>query len=158
MIELTHFDDKGQAVMVDVGGKQVTERVAIARSQISLKPETMRLILSGESKKGDVFGVARIAGIMAAKNTSALVPLAHPLPLESVKIEFFPDIERCLIEVEARVKVTAKTGVEMEALTAVSVASLTIYDMVKAVDRGMVISEIRLMEKSGGRSGHFVRS
>jgi cyclic pyranopterin monophosphate synthase len=158
MIELTHFDDKGQAVMVDVGGKQVTERVAIARSQISLKPETMRLILSGESKKGDVFGVARIAGIMAAKNTSALIPLAHPLPLESVKIEFFPDIERCLIEVEARVKVTAKTGVEMEALTAVSVASLTIYDMVKAVDRGMVISEIRLMEKSGGRSGHFVRS
>ena len=158
MIELTHFDDKGQAVMVDVGGKQITERVAIARSQISLKRETMGLILSGESKKGDVFGVARIAGIMAAKNTSALIPLAHPLPLESVKIEFFPDIERCLIEVEARVKVTAKTGVEMEALTAVSVASLTIYDMVKAVDRGMVISEIRLVEKSGGRSGHFVRS
>jgi cyclic pyranopterin phosphate synthase len=155
--ELTHFDDKGQAVMVDVGGKQVTERLAIARSQIILKPETMELILSGESKKGDVFGVARIAGIMAAKNTSTLIPLAHPLPLESVKIEFFPDIERCLVEVEARVKVTGKTGVEMEALTAVSVASLTIYDMLKAVDRGMIISDIRLMEKSGGRSGHFVR-
>jgi cyclic pyranopterin monophosphate synthase len=157
MTELTHFDDKGQAVMVDVGSKQVTERVAIARSQIILKPETMELILSGESKKGDVFGVARIAGIMAAKNTSTLIPLAHPLPLESVKIEFFPDIERCLVEVEARVKVTGKTGVEMEALTAVSVASLTIYDMLKAVDRGMIISDIRLMEKSGGRSGHFVR-
>jgi cyclic pyranopterin phosphate synthase len=157
MTELTHFDDKGQAVMVDVGSKQVTERVAIARSQIILKPETMELILSGESKKGDVFGVARIAGIMAAKNTSTLIPLAHPLPLESVKIEFFPDIERCLVEVEARVQVTGKTGVEMEALTAVSVASLTIYDMLKAVDRGMIISDIRLMEKSGGRSGHFVR-
>ncbi len=157
MTELNHFDDKGQAVMVDVGSKQVTERVAIARSQIILKPETMELILSGESKKGDVFGVARIAGIMAAKNTSTLIPLAHPLPLESVKIEFFPDIKRCLVEVEARVKVTGKTGVEMEALTAVSVASLTIYDMLKAVDRGMIISDIRLMEKSGGRSGHFVR-
>ena len=158
MKELTHFDDKGQAVMVDVGGKQITERIATARSQISLKPETMRIILGGESKKGDVFGVARIAGIMAAKITSTLIPLAHPLPLESIKIDFFPDVERNIIEVEASVKVTAKTGVEMEALTAVSVACLTIYDMVKAVDRAMVISDTRLMEKSGGRSGHFLRS
>ncbi|MFH0959528.1 MAG: cyclic pyranopterin monophosphate synthase MoaC [Pseudomonadota bacterium] len=158
MTELTHFDEKGQAVMVDVGAKRVTERLAIARAQINLKLETIRLIMSGEAKKGDVFGVARIAGIMAAKNTSALIPLAHPIPIESVSIEFFPDMGRSVIEIEARVKVSAKTGVEMEALTAVSLACLTIYDMVKAVDRGMVISEIRLMEKSGGRSGHFVRS
>lgn len=157
MSELTHFDEKGQAIMVDVGAKQITQRVALARATIYMKPETLELVLRGATKKGDVLGVARVAGIMAAKKTPELIPLAHPLPLDSVKIDFFPDMEECVIHVEARVKVTAKTGVEMEALTAVSVASLTVYDMVKAVDRGMKISDIKLMEKSGGRSGHFVR-
>ncbi len=122
-----------------------------------MNPDTLKLILEGRAKKGDVLGVARLAGIMAAKKTPDLIPLTHPLPITSVKLEFFPDAERSLIEVEATVKVTARTGVEMEALTAASVAALTIYDMCKAVDRAMVISEIRLMEKSGGRSGHFKR-
>lgn len=157
MSELTHFDEKGQAIMVDVGPKQITERLAVAHAKVYMKPETLELILRGATKKGDVFGVARIAGIMAAKKTPELIPLAHPLPLNSVTIEFSPDRENGAIDVEARVKVTAKTGVEMEALTAVSVTCLTIYDMVKAVDRAMVISDIKLMEKSGGRSGHFVR-
>jgi cyclic pyranopterin phosphate synthase len=157
MSELTHFDEKGQAIMVDVGPKQITERLAVAHAKVYMKPETLELILRGATKKGDVFGVARIAGIMAAKKTPELIPLAHPLPLNSVTIEFSPDRESGAIDVEARVKVTAKTGVEMEALTAVSVTCLTIYDMVKAVDRAMVISDIKLMEKSGGRSGHFVR-
>lgn len=157
MSELTHFDEKGQAIMVDVGAKQITQRVALARATIYMKPETLELVLRGATKKGDVLGVARVAGIMAAKKTPELIPLAHPLPLDSVTIDFFPDMEESVIHVEARVKVTAKTGVEMEALTAVSVASLTVYDMVKAVDRGMKISDIKLMEKSGGRSGHFVR-
>jgi cyclic pyranopterin monophosphate synthase len=157
MSELTHFDEKGQAIMVDVGAKQITQREALARATIYMKPETLELVLRGATKKGDVFGVARVAGIMAAKKTPELIPLAHPLPLDSVTIDFFPDMEECVIHVEARVKVTAKTGIEMEALTAVSVASLTVYDMLKAVDRGMKISDIKLMEKSGGRSGHFVR-
>ncbi len=157
MAELTHFDDKGQALMVDVGDKDVTVREAVARGEISMKPETLDVILEGRARKGDVLGVARIAGIMAAKKTPELIPLAHPLPLNSVKVEFFPDRERSMVEIEARVKVTARTGVEMEALTAVSVAALTVYDMCKAIDRGMVISAIRLMEKSGGRSGHFTR-
>ncbi len=157
MSELTHFDEKGQAIMVDVGPKEITERLAVAHAKVYMKPETLELILRGTTKKGDVFGVARIAGIMAAKKTPELIPLAHPLPLNSVTIEFSPDRESGAIDVEARVKVTAKTGVEMEALTAVSVTCLTIYDMVKAVDRAMVISDIKLMEKSGGRSGHFVR-
>ena len=155
MAELTHFDDKGQALMVDVGEKNVTVREAVARGEISMNPETLEVILSGRARKGDVLGIARIAGIMAAKKTPELIPLAHPLPLNSVRVEFFPDRERSLVEIEARVKVTARTGVEMEALTAVSVAALTIYDMCKAIDRGMVISAIRLMEKSGGRSGHY---
>jgi len=154
---LTHFDEKGQALMVDVGEKDVTVREAVARAEVRMKPETLSLILEGRAKKGDVLGVARIAGIMAAKKTPELIPLAHPLPLSSVKIEFTPDLERSIIEIEARVKVSARTGVEMEALTAVAVAGLTVYDMCKAVDRSMVISEILLMEKSGGRSGHFRR-
>lgn len=158
MSELTHFDEKGQAIMVDVGPKQITERLAVAHAKVYMKPETLELILRGEAKKGDVLGVSRIAGIMAAKKTPELIPLAHPLALNSVAIEFSPDRENSTINVEARVKVTAKTGVEMEALTAVSVTCLTIYDMLKAVDRAMVISDIKLMEKSGGRSGHFVRS
>jgi cyclic pyranopterin phosphate synthase len=123
-----------------------------------MNPGTLDVILEGRARKGDVLGVARLAAIMAAKKTPDLIPLAHPLPLNSVKVEFFPDKERSAVEIEARVRVTARTGVEMEALTAVSVAALTIYDMCKAIDRGMVISSIRLMEKSGGRSGHFTRT
>ncbi|MBI5249567.1 MAG: cyclic pyranopterin monophosphate synthase MoaC [Desulfomonile tiedjei] len=157
MKDFTHFDDKGQALMVDVGEKDVTVRVAVARGEISMNSATLDLILENRAKKGDVLGVARLAGIMAAKKTSDLIPLAHPLPLSSVKLEFFPDKERSVIEIESTVKVTARTGVEMEALTAVSVAALTIYDMCKAVDKAMVISCVRLMEKSGGRSGHFKR-
>ncbi len=157
MAEFSHFDEKGQAIMVDVGEKEVTVREAVARGEVRMKPETMTLILEGRAKKGDVLGVARIAGIIAAKKTPELIPLTHPLPLSSVRIEFFPDRERSVIEIEARVKVSARTGVEMEALTAVACAGLTIYDMCKAVDRSMVLSEVRLIEKSGGRSGHFVR-
>jgi cyclic pyranopterin phosphate synthase len=158
MEDLTHFDEKGQARMVDVGEKDVTSREAIARGEIRMKNETLDLILKKGAKKGDVLGVARIAGITAAKKTWDLIPLTHPLPLTSVEINFFPDTEKFLIEVEAKAKVASRTGVEMEALTAVAVAALTIYDMCKAVDREMVISEIRLMEKSGDRSGHFIRS
>lgn len=158
MADLTHFDEQGRAHMVDVGQKEITVREAIARGVVRMKPDTLDLILEGRAKKGDVLGVARIAAIMGAKKTPDLIPLAHPLPLTSVKVEFFPDQERSLIEIEATVKVSARTGVEMEALTAVACAGLTIYDMCKAVDRSMVISEIRLMEKSGGRSGHFKRS
>jgi cyclic pyranopterin phosphate synthase len=158
MAGLTHFDKKGQAHMVDVGQKEITVREAVARGEIRMQPDTLDLILEGRAKKGDVLGVARIAAIMGAKRTPDLIPLAHPLPLTSVKVEFFPDKERSLIEIEATVKVSARTGVEMEALTAVACAGLTIYDMCKAVDRGLVVSEIRLMEKSGGRSGHFKRS
>jgi len=158
MAGFTHFDEKGQALMVDVADKDVTVREAVARGEVRMKKETLDLILEGRAKKGDVLGVARISGIMAAKKTPDLIPLAHPLPLASVKIEFFPDRDRSVIEIEARVKVTARTGVEMEALTAVAAAALTVYDMCKAVDRGMVLSDIRLMEKSGGRSGHFKRT
>jgi cyclic pyranopterin monophosphate synthase len=157
MQDLTHFDENGQAHMVDVSDKDVTVRVAIARGEIRMQPETLDIILEGRAKKGDVLGVARIAAIMAAKKTPEIIPLAHPLPISSVKVEFFPDRERSLIEIEVRVKVTSRTGVEMEALTAVACAGLTVYDMCKAVDRSMVVSEIRLMEKSGGRSGLFKR-
>lgn len=143
--------------MVDVGEKDISVREAVARGEVAMNPKTLELIVRGQAKKGDVFGVARIAGIMAAKKTPDLIPLAHPLPLSSVRIEFFPDTKRSVIEIEARVKVTARTGVEMEAMTAVAVAGLTIYDMCKAVDRTMTISAIRLVEKSGGRSGHFRR-
>lgn len=144
--------------MVDVSQKDVTVREAIARGEIHMQPETLSIILEGRAKKGDVLGVARIAAIMAAKKTPELIPLAHPLPISSVKVEFLPDRERSVIEIEARVKVNSRTGVEMEALTAVACAGLTVYDMCKAVDRSMVLSEIRLMEKSGGRSGHFKRA
>lgn len=158
MIELSHFDEKGSAVMVDVSEKEITLREAVARGEVRMQQETLQLILSGLAEKGDVLGVARIAGIMGAKKTPSLIPLSHPLPLSSVRVEFFPDAQRSLIEIEARVKVTARTGVEMEALTAVSCAALTIYDMCKAVDRGMVLNNIRLIEKSGGRSGHYQRT
>ena len=153
---LTHFDDSGASRMVDVGEKAVTVRMARASGKVVMQPETLRRIKDGGFAKGDVLEVARLAGIMAAKKTDELIPLCHPLPLDGVTLEFsFPDEKT--VAIAAEVRVTAKTGVEMEALAAVSVAALTIYDMCKAIDRGMVISEIRLEEKSGGRSGHFVR-
>ncbi len=157
MSEFTHFDNNGQALMVDVSDKDTTVRIAVAKGCVHMAEETFNLIQEGKAKKGDVLGVARIAAIMAVKKTPDLIPLAHPLPISSVSIEFTAISARSIIEVEATVKVTSRTGVEMEALTAVAVACLTIYDMCKAVDRQMTISEIRLMEKSGGRSGHFVR-
>lgn len=155
--ELTHFDERGRARMVDVGEKDETHRVAVAHGEIRMLPETLRLIVEGRAKKGDVLGVARIAAIMAAKKTSDIIPLCHPLMLTSVQVDFRPDEARGLVEIEVEVETRGKTGVEMEALTAVSAAALTIYDMVKAVDRGMVIGEIRLEEKRGGRSGHWQR-
>ncbi len=142
--------------MVDVSDKAVTARTARAGAFITMKPETLKLALAGEAKKGDVLGTARIAGIMAAKRTHELIPLCHPLALSKVAVTFTPDEARSGIAVEAEVKVEGKTGVEMEALTACSIACLTIYDMLKAVDRGMVISDLRLKEKAGGKSGHFV--
>lgn len=154
---LTHFDEDGKAIMVDVGEKPQTRRVAVARGEIRMRSETLQRILDREVEKGDVFAVARLAGIMGAKQTSSLIPLCHPLGLSSVEVSFTPDPQQGRVEIEACAKVTGQTGVEMEALTAVSIAALTIYDMCKAVDKEMVISEIRLMEKSGGKSGHFVR-
>ncbi|WP_258358633.1 cyclic pyranopterin monophosphate synthase MoaC [Moorella sulfitireducens (nom. illeg.)] len=154
---LTHLDDKGAARMVDVGAKAVTGRVAVARGRVLMSKNTLDLILEGQVPKGDVLAVARVAGIMAAKETGLLIPLCHPLSISAVSVDFRPDRETGALEIEARVKTTGQTGVEMEALTAVSVAALTIYDMCKAVERGMVIDNIRLVEKSGGRSGRFLR-
>ena len=156
-MSLTHFDEKGRARMVDVSGKADTVRTAIARGSVIMSPETFRLVMDRKLAKGDVMEVARLAGIMAAKKTSELIPLCHPLPISSVEVNFYPVEEGSAIEIEAVAKVTGKTGVEMEALTAVSVAGLTVYDMCKAVDKRMVITGIRLMEKSGGKSGKFVR-
>jgi cyclic pyranopterin monophosphate synthase len=157
MDELTHFDEEGRARMVDVGEKGETHRIAVARGEIRMQPSTLRLIVEGRAKKGDVLGVARIAAIMAAKKTSEIIPLCHPLMLTSIEVDFQPNDADSLVEIEARVETRGKTGVEMEALTAVSAAALTIYDMVKAVDRGMVIGEIRLEQNSGGRSGEWRR-
>ncbi len=157
MSDLTHFDEHGQAHMVDVGGKETTHRVAVTSGLIRMQPETLRMILEGGHKKGDVLGVARIAGIMAAKRTSDLVPLCHPLFLTHVAIDFEPDEEESLVRCTARVETRGQTGVEMEALCATQVALLTIYDMCKAVDRGMVIDQVRLEEKSGGKSGTWMR-
>ena len=156
MGELTHFDAEGASRMVDVGQKPVTERMARASGRVCMAPETLRLIRDRRLAKGDVFEVARIAGIMAAKQTGALIPLCHPLPLDAVEISFAFDDEST-VAIEAVAKVVARTGVEMEALTAISVAALTIYDMCKAVDRSMVIERIQLEEKQGGRSGHYQR-
>jgi cyclic pyranopterin phosphate synthase len=156
MARLTHFDDQGASRMVDVGGKQVTERVAIAEALVSLKPETLEQIQNKELSKGDVFEVARLAGIMAAKKTSDLIPLCHPLGLDGVTIDFEITSDG-KIRILATAKVTAKTGVEMEALTAASVSALTIYDMCKAIDRGISIGPIQLVEKRGGKSGTFRR-
>jgi cyclic pyranopterin monophosphate synthase len=157
MPKLTHFDEKGRSRMVDVTDKAVTERVAVASGTVSMSPDTFRLVMDKKLAKGDVLEVARLAGIMAAKKTHELIPLCHPLPISSVEVGFTPDEKASSIEIRATVKVTARTGVEMEALTAVSVAGLTVYDMCKAVDKAMVVSDIMLIEKSGGRSGRFVR-
>jgi len=155
--KLTHFDDRGRALMVDVGSKPVSARVAIARSTVVMQPATLSRILDRSLEKGDVLNVARVAGIMAAKKTSELIPLCHSLLLHSVEMDFHPDTDRNRVDIEAVVKTCGQTGVEMEALTAVSVAALTIYDMCKAVDKGMIIDGIRLIRKSGGRSGDYVR-
>lgn len=154
---LTHVDEKGQARMVDVGNKPVTERIATATALVRMRPETLALIIAGDAKKGDVLAVARIAGIQGAKKCSELIPLCHPLALNSVDVQFELDPNESLIRITATCKVSGKTGVEMEALTAASVAGLTIYDMCKAVDRDMEISEVRLEEKSGGKSGDWRR-
>ena len=160
MSSLTHFDAQGQAHMVDVAAKASTHRIGIARGQIEMLPATLALIQSGSAKKGDVLGIARIAGIMAAKKTSDLIPLCHPLALTRVAVEFeifVPDASKVgRIACTATVETVGQTGVEMEALTAVQVALLTIYDMCKAVDRGMVITDCKLLEKHGGKSGSFV--
>ncbi len=155
MSKLTHLDDKGQARMVDVSGKDVTTRLATAKGRITMTAETLAMIGEGRAKKGDVLAAARIAGIMAAKKTHELIPLCHPLLIAGVTVDFTPDAKASAIDVEATVKVEGKTGVEMEALTAVSVACLTIYDMCKSADRAMRIGDIRLVEKSGGKSGHY---
>ncbi len=155
--KLTHFDSEGKAIMVDVGDKKSTKRKALACGEIQMQPTTLKRILDRNIEKGDVFGIARIAGIMAAKQTSNLIPLCHPLPLTSVELEFVPRAEDGVVEIAATAKVNGQTGIEMEALTAVSVAALTIYDMCKAVDKLMVIGAIRLQKKSGGKSGEFIR-
>src|SRR5512138_3207591 len=152
---LTHLGKSGEARMVDVSEKSTTERVAVAEGKVVMTRETLDLVLSGDAKKGDVLGAARIAGIMAAKKTSDLIPLCHPLPITKAEVEIGVDSSLPGLHVRATVKVSGQTGVEMEALTAVSVACLTIYDMVKAVERGMRIEGIRLLEKSGGKSGHY---
>ena len=155
MNKLSHLDAQGNAHMVDVSAKDVTSRSATAKARVEMLPETLALILDGKARKGDVIATARIAGIMAAKKTHELIPLCHPLLISKVAVEFAPDEASSSIEVTATVKVEGKTGVEMEALTACSVACLTLYDMCKAVDRGMKITDLRLAEKSGGKSGHF---
>jgi cyclic pyranopterin monophosphate synthase len=153
---LTHFDSQGQAHMVDVSAKPDTHRVAVAQGRIAMNAATLSIILEGTAKKGDVLGVARIAGIMAAKKTSELIPLCHPLALTRVAIDFSPDMDNASINCVVTVETVGPTGVEMEALTAVQVSLLTIYDMCKAADRGMTMTDIKLLEKQGGKSGHFV--
>jgi cyclic pyranopterin phosphate synthase len=153
--KLTHIDDSGQARMVDVGQKPDTERVAVARGAVSMQPETLQLIIEGNMKKGDVLTVAQLAGVMAAKRTSDLIPLCHPLLLTHIDVICTPNTADSRVEIEATVRLRGKTGVEMEALTAVTVAGLTIYDMAKAVDRSMQITDVRVIHKSGGRSGTF---
>ncbi|MGH8832851.1 MAG: cyclic pyranopterin monophosphate synthase MoaC [Polaromonas sp.] len=155
---LTHFDGQGQAHMVDVAAKSATHRVAVAQGRIVMNPATLAIILDGTAKKGDVLGIARIAGIMAAKKASDLIPLCHPLALTRVAIEFTPDEGQASITCHATVETVGPTGVEMEALTGVQIALLTIYDMCKAVDRGMTITDVKLLEKHGGKSGSFVAS
>ncbi|MBI2470829.1 MAG: cyclic pyranopterin monophosphate synthase MoaC [Planctomycetes bacterium] len=155
MSQLTHFDEQGASRMVDISDKEVTDRIAIAHAKITMKPETFRLIMDKKIQKGDVFEVARVAGIMAAKQTFTLIPMCHPINLTSVKIDYTNNAAD-IIDVFSEVRVTGKTGVEMEAITAASVCAITIYDMCKSVDKGMVISDIHLVKKSGGKSGTFV--
>jgi cyclic pyranopterin phosphate synthase len=157
MSKLTHLDSSGQARMVDVGGKPVTQREAVAEGRVRMMPQTLQQALSGDSKKGSIRAAAELAGIMAAKRTSELIPLCHQLPLSSVTVSIAADEKNSALVVTARAKTTAQTGVEMEALLAVSVACLTIYDMLKAADRGMVIEGISLLEKRGGASGEYIR-
>jgi cyclic pyranopterin phosphate synthase len=157
MAKLSHLDEQGRARMVDVSEKEVTSRIAVARGTIHMRAETLALILGDKIEKGDVFSVARVAGIMAAKKTSELIPMCHPLNITSIEIDLTPAESPARVEIEASVRVSGKTGVEMEAMTAVSVAGLTIYDMCKAVDREMSIGGIRLVKKSGGKSGTFLR-
>jgi cyclic pyranopterin phosphate synthase len=157
MTQLTHLDDAGAARMVDVGGKEVTERLAVASAVVTMQPQTLALLEQGAHKKGDVLAVARIAGIQAAKKTSDLIPLCHPLMLTSVEVNFRTDPKQSCVHVESRCKLSGKTGVEMEALTAAAVAALTIYDMCKAVDRDMQIQQLGLQHKSGGKSGDWNR-
>lgn len=156
MEKLTHVDERGQARMVDVGAKADTKRRAVAQAEIAMRPETLAMIIQGGMPKGDVLGCARIAGIMAAKRTSELIPMCHPLPLDAVRVELMPRGEN-RIHIEAEVACTYHTGVEMEALTACTVAALTVYDMCKAVDRGMEIGRVFLLHKSGGKSGTYQR-
>ncbi|MDW7651262.1 MAG: cyclic pyranopterin monophosphate synthase MoaC [Bacillota bacterium] len=157
MDKLTHINRQGRAKMVDVSAKEDTKRVAVACGEVRMQPDTLERIASGGMAKGDVLAVAQVAGVMAAKETSRLIPMCHPLFLTSVDIHFTLNHEKSLVEMEATVATTGKTGVEMEALTAVSVAALTIYDMCKAVDKEMMIGQVRLMEKKGGKSGHYKR-
>jgi cyclic pyranopterin phosphate synthase len=152
---LSHFDERGNARMVDVGGKPASERVAVARATVTMQPATLALVREGKAAKGDVLAVAQLAGIMAAKRTPDLIPLCHPLALSAVDVRLSLDAARNAVDIEATCKLNGRTGVEMEALTAAAVAALTVYDMCKAVDRGMVISEVRLLHKSGGKSGTF---
>ncbi len=158
MSSLTHFDNNGKAIMVDVSNKPVTNRVATAAGKITVNADAYQTIINGTSKKGDVLGTARLAGIMASKRTSDLIPLCHPLPISKCTVDFTLLPGESAIEASATVKVAAQTGVEMEALHAVSTALLTIYDMCKALDKNMTISDICLLEKNGGRSGHFIRT
>ncbi len=152
----SHFDESGRARMVDVGHKDVTAREAVAAGRVRMSPDALRAVVEGSAKKGDVLGVARLAGIQAAKRTPDWIPLAHPLPLDAIELDLRP-VDRA-VEIEARVRVRARTGVEMEALVAVSAAALTVYDMLKSVDRAIVIDEIRLLRKSGGKSGDYQRN
>lgn len=157
MKKLTHLNESGEARMVDVGGKDVTAREAVAEGLIRMQPETLRLIVEGGHKKGDVLAVARVAGIMAAKKTAQLIPLCHAIPLTAVEIELTADEKRSAVHCRSTVRTEARTGVEMEALTAVQIALLTIYDMCKGVDRGMILTDIGLVSKSGGRSGDWTK-
>jgi cyclic pyranopterin phosphate synthase len=156
MADLTHFDDQGQAHMVDVSDKDITARIATAKGRVIMQPDTLRQIIEGSAKKGDVLGIARLAGIMAAKKTPDLIPLCHPLPITKVSVDLVPMPDDNAVEIEATVKTTGQTGVEMEALTAVNIAALTVYDMVKAVDKTMIITDIRVTLKDGGKSGRLV--
>ncbi|KAB7615685.1 cyclic pyranopterin monophosphate synthase MoaC [Amylibacter sp. SFDW26] len=153
--KLTHFDDQGAAHMVDVSDKDITARIATAKGRIIMEPTTLAMIASGTAKKGDVLGIARLAGIMAAKKTPDLIPLCHPLPITKVSVDLAVNEDQSCVDIEATVKTTGQTGVEMEALTAVNIAALTVYDMVKAVDKAMQISDIRVVLKDGGKSGLY---